>query len=159
EVSRSVGDVMQRRGGVIVVFVVVAALASACTGGGSASAADVASRYVSAWNARDDAAMARLLEQQPAGFASYHKQVLSDLDATAFVARVGTVTENGDRATARLMNHFRSSFGDWDTRGTLMLVKQRGEWRVQWSPQEISDALTNDARLSVSVDWPDRAPV
>src|SRR5262249_29778603 len=107
----------------------------------------------------DDAAMARLLEQQPAGFASYHKQVLSDLDATAFVARVGTVTENGDRATARLMNHFRSSFGDWDTRGTLMLVKQRGEWRVQWSPQEISDALTNDARLSVSVDWPDRAPV
>ena len=150
---------MRCRGGVIAVFVVVATLASACSGSGSASASDVAGRFVRAWNGRDYAAMARLLEQRPAGFASYHKQVLSNLDASTLVARVADVKENGDQATARLTNHFRSTFGDWDTRGTLTLVKQRGDWRVRWTHQQISDALAPDARLSVSVDWPDRAPV
>src|SRR6516162_4708315 len=143
---------MRCRGGVIAVFVVVATLASACSGSGSASASDVANRYVGAWNGRDYAAMARLLEQRPAGFASYHKQVLSNLDASTLVARVADVKENGDQATARLTNHFRSTFGDWDTRGTLTLVKQRGDWRVRWTHQQISDALAPDARLSVSVD-------
>lgn len=144
----------------VVVFL-LAAIVPACGGGSSASGPDAAvDAYLKAWNRQDYKAMAKLVDRPPADFADFHAQVLTDLAVKSSEHRAGAVKEKDDTAAAPLANHYVSDqIGAWDATGTLALVKRNDKWKVQWSTNQIDDALVPSTHLAMDVKWPDRAPV
>jgi cell division protein FtsI/penicillin-binding protein 2 len=142
-----------------VVLTLVASVFAACGSSGEGPSAAV-DRYVGAWNRRDYDAMAKLVAKPPADFADVHRGLVEQLRLSREEHRAADVREDGDRARVALTNQYTTDpFGEWESRGTLELVRRDDVWRILWSPQQIDTRLTPGTHLGLDVDWPDRAPV
>lgn len=144
----------------VVVTVLVAAAVPACASGGSGPT-DAIDAYLRAWSRQDYAAMAKHLARPPAGFEDYQRALLAELRVTrAEHERTGNVEEHGARATATITNRFTSEpFGDWESKGELTAVERAGDWKVRWSRRQVHRALSETRQITMTIDWPDRAPI
>jgi len=145
-----------------------AALAALCLGSvlpacGSSSGngvSGVVNAYLRAWRRRDYGAMAKLVDHSPADFVAFHQAVVADLGIRHARFSAGRATQHGSKATVPLRNRFGvDSLGTWKARGELALIRQRGRWRVDWSPRSMDTSLQPGSRLQKKVQWPDRAPI
>jgi hypothetical protein len=160
-----------RRGTAALAAVLTAALGlAACSSSGSGGAggtsapdpAPTVSAFVAAWSHHDWAAMAALVENPPADFASVNAGVLTDLGATSASYAAGTAqtASGGTRAKAPVTETYHLPvLGTWTVHGALSLVLLHGKWKVAWTPAAIDPALGKDGRFAVRYDWPARAAV
>ena len=127
--------------------------------------ATVSTPYIAAWNQRDWAAMAALVDNPSPDFAASHAALLSDLQATAATFVAGPVTEVLGTATAAFTATITiSGLGPWTYQGSipLRLVKRPKHpraWLVEWTPAVLHPALKPGDHLAFNRTMPPRAPV
>ncbi len=137
----------------------VAAGAAGC-GGPSSTPQATLKAFLTAWDHRDWAAMARLVYRAPADFSAVNSQAFSDLGVTRASYSSGPVSTRSATATAPVVGHLTlSGVGPLTLRSTLALRAHSGRWLVQWAPSTIYPALAPGARFSVSRTWARRAPI
>ncbi|HEX3542317.1 MAG TPA: penicillin-binding transpeptidase domain-containing protein [Acidimicrobiales bacterium] len=140
----------------VAVTVVVVLLRS----GGSDPAGPVAQSYLTAWNRRDFAAMASLVEHPPPNFAAIHQAMFDDLGVANWQYRLGSVTSHAGTADAGYSAHLvLGGIGAWDYSGSMHLAKVFGHWLVEWTPATMYRALTPGAKLTFQRTFPPRAAV
>jgi cell division protein FtsI/penicillin-binding protein 2 len=118
--------------------------------------------FLGAWGKGDWAAMRRQVAAPPADFQQVNAAVFSSLGvkSASFTAGKLTTAKSGDTASAPVTEHFTlPEVGAWDPTTTVRLVKRKGMWHVAWSPATINPKLTTSEKLSVTRDWPTRAPI
>lgn len=139
----------------------ISCLAAAC-GGSSPSAQTVLSRYLSAWDRGDWAAMRSQVLDPPADFTAVNSETFRGLGISrASFASLGiTIAQSGKTASARVSEHFTlSHVGSWRPVTTVRLVKHGGAWRVAWSPATVNPSLRAGQNLALREIWPPRAPI
>ncbi|WP_026124046.1 penicillin-binding transpeptidase domain-containing protein [Nocardiopsis baichengensis] len=105
-----------------------------------------ADAYAAAWGERDYAAMAA---QTTGGDA---EKLLTGLDENLGVEKasieVGEISEGDGSATAPFTATLSlSSAGDWTYEGELPLVRQDGEWKVDFTPDVVHPELSDGTTL------------
>ena len=117
-------------------------------GADGVSAEETAAVYLDAWAAGDAAAMAAVVIDPPADFASVQQQFRATLHvATAEVADI-EVESSGDEATAAFAADLGlQGLGHWAYEGTVDLQRVDGTWGVAFTPASLHPALTDGARL------------
>ncbi|WP_241483042.1 penicillin-binding transpeptidase domain-containing protein [Nocardiopsis halophila] len=105
-----------------------------------------ADAYAAAWGERDYAAMAA---QATGGDA---EKLLTGLDENLGVEKasieVGEISEGDGSATAPFTATLSlSSAGDWTYEGELPLVRQDGEWKVDFAPDVVHPELSDGTTL------------
>ena len=135
-----------------------AALLTACSGAPSAQA--VANSYLADWAKRDWPAMRALVARPPASFTAVNAAAFSDLGVTTASFVAGPPAQNGNAARVPVTQHLRlAGVGTITIRSVLRLTSTSGGWRVTWSPAAIAPQLQPGGRLSLQVNWPDRAQI
>lgn len=87
--------------------------------------------------------------------------VLDRLGASGAAIEIGTVEEDGSRASAAFTATLDlGGVGEFDWAGALFLLEdgERG-WRVDWSPGARHPALAPGGTLRRKSQWPERAPI
>ncbi len=139
---------------------VVALLTFLAGAGSSERAADVADRYLAAWQRHDWRAMSNLAQSPPPELMSTYQSMARDLAPTHERYTRRSVREGDAQTTvayhASLTLRTVSRF-DYD--GTLTLVRAASSWKVQWSPAAVHPQLTDGAHFSVARIVPPRAPI
>ncbi|HET9543450.1 MAG TPA: NTF2-like N-terminal transpeptidase domain-containing protein, partial [Acidimicrobiales bacterium] len=107
-------------------------------GADGASAEETAAVYLNAWAAGDAAAMAAVVIDPPADFASVQQQFRASLHvATAEVADI-EVESSGDEATAAFAADLGlQGLGHWAYDGTVDLQRVDGTWGVAFTPASL----------------------
>ena len=113
-------------------------------------------RYLAAWSRGDDAGAARATDRPPAARAALEAS-RAGLDGAKVSARRGSLTRDGDRATAEVRVAWEvPGFGDFAYDATVALVQRDDRWLVAFAPTAIHPRLTPGTRLGTAVDRPDR---
>ena len=145
---------------VVVALVAVTAVVVILRSGGSDPADPVARSYLSAWNRRDFAAMAAMVEHPPPDFAAIHQALFTDLGVANWQYRLGAVTAHTGAADAAFSAHLvLGGIGTWDYSGSLHLAKVFGHWLVEWTPATMYRGLTAGAKLTFQRTFLPRAAV
>jgi cell division protein FtsI/penicillin-binding protein 2 len=125
-----------------------------------------AERYLDAWADNDTDAMAKLVADPPDDFAEQHQAVVDDLGVGKAQYDIKGISTDDDHeaivnfeATLSL-----TGIGDWKYDSSLRLIPNEddddaGHWKVDWSPTTIHPKLTKDAKLGLSRQRPERAPI
>lgn len=141
----------------------VPATAAAVT---SAEPADVLRDFISAWSDQDYEAMYRLTASPSREL--YPRQVFENRYTVAhnvirFAGVTHTLNDVEMQGTTAVIDYDVAiespTFGIIeDTNRTLRMI-QEGGWKVAWSPMDIFDGLSSEARLTVSVRFPQRGNI
>lgn len=131
----------------------------------SAEPADVLQSFIHAWNREDYEGMYRLIASRSREL--YPRQTFENRYAVAHnVIRFGSVAHTlnqiefqGATAVADYDVAIESAFGAIeDTNRTLRMI-QEGGWKIAWSPMDIFDGLSSQARLDIESYFPPRANI
>ncbi|WP_328816192.1 penicillin-binding transpeptidase domain-containing protein [Nonomuraea cypriaca] len=120
--------------------------------------AETAQRFVAAWQAGDDAAMAAQLAtpQQLGGYA----QQRDALAVESASVKLGAVKEGDGRASAPYTaTLILKNIGEWSYEGQLDLVVADRTWKVDWKPSALHPSMTSEASFALKTRWPDRAEI
>ncbi|HEY2430772.1 MAG TPA: penicillin-binding transpeptidase domain-containing protein [Acidimicrobiales bacterium] len=118
------------------------------------------SAYLAAWNHRDWAAMAALVDRPGADFTAVNSAALTDIQAGSASFTAGAVTLGRGRAAVAFSAHLLlTGLGPWDYTSTLPLVVVKRHWLVQWSPAVINPQLVPGAHLARTRSLPPRGEV
>jgi len=129
----------------------------------SAQPADVLRDFMTAWSAEDYDAMYRLIASQSRNI--YPRQIFENRYTVAHsVIRfdgvehtVNSVEMQGTTAVIDYNVGIQSpTFGVIEDNNRTLRMIQEGGWKVAWSPMDIFDGLSSEARLQVSVRFPPR---
>ncbi len=120
----------------------------------------VVTAYASAWEDGDWASLSALA----AGGAdprSAHEDAWARLEVAEATVRPGPVTVERGRADADLMLELTlAEFGEWSYDTHLTLIREEGEWRVDWSPSTLHPRLEDGLAFARQVtEVPERAPI
>ncbi len=132
----------------------------------SAEPADVLREFIAAWNREDYDGMYRLIASRSRElyprqtFANRYQAVHSIIRVGAVDHRLNQVEYQGTTAVLDYDLVMESpDFGAIeDTRRTLRMI-QEGGWKIAWSPMDIFDGLSSQARLEVSRKFLPRANI
>ena len=121
----------------------------------SAEPADVLREFVNAWNIEDYDGMYRLIASRSREL--YPRQTFENRYAVAHnVIRFGGAAHTLNRvafqgATAVIDYDvaIESAFGQIEDAGRTLRMIQEGGWKIAWSPMDIFDGLSSQARLDV----------
>lgn len=137
----------------------VAATLGGC-GGPSGSPAATLSRFLSAWNRNDGAAMASLVDRPAPGFGATLGSYTAGLQATSAVHRAGKVTSQAGHRTAQVSSTYQlPKVGPWTVTTTAELVERSGRWKVLWSPSIVAPGLQPGQHLEADYSWAPRAAI
>jgi len=129
----------------------------------SAQPADVLREFITAWSAEDYETMYRLIASQSRTI--YPRQIFENRYTVAHsVIRfagvehtLNEVTMQGETAVLDYNIGIQSpTFGVIEDNNRTLRMVQEGGWKVAWSPMDIFDGLSSEARLQVSVRFPPR---
>ncbi len=129
----------------------------------SAQPADVLRDFIVAWDAEDYDTMYRLIASPSRSI--YPRQVFENRYTVAHSAirfdgvehALNEVTFQGETAVIDYNVGIQSpTFGVIEDNNRVMRMVQEGGWKVAWSPMDIFDGLSSEARLQVSVRFPPR---
>jgi cell division protein FtsI/penicillin-binding protein 2 len=111
------------------------------------------------WENGQYAAAAGLTTGAPAGVAAALQDTYRDVGAAAVSLDMSTVTQHGDKASARFDASVDLGRGgeSWDYRGSFDLRRVGSGWKVVWSPSVIAPGLQPGLRLAVVSSEPQRA--
>jgi cell division protein FtsI/penicillin-binding protein 2 len=141
-------------------LLVAAGLLLAGCGGSSSTPQATLKTFLTAWQARDWAAMKRHVASAPADFASVNASAFTALGVTSARFTAGRVTRKGSTASAPVTERFELPVvGAWSPSTRVKLVQRKGTWLVSWTPATINPALRSGDRLLVGRTWPARAPI
>jgi len=116
-------------------------------------------KYLSAWEQRDVARMARLVST-PDDLRSTYVEAFAGLTVTRARFEAGTVTVTGGRAEVLFAARLQlAGLGRWAYRGRLTLEHDGSRWLVAWSPAALHPALRPGLRLAETSETPPRAPI
>lgn len=142
---------------------VVALIIATVTGIGPSEPSVTASvtSFLLAWETRHYAAAARMTTGSHIVVARTLQNAYSQLGAQGLALSMGEITVHGDSAIARFNASIDLGRGGrpWNYQGRLVLRRQPGGWRVQWSPSVIVPGLGPGDRLAVLTTVPGRAPL
>jgi cell division protein FtsI/penicillin-binding protein 2 len=126
----------------------------------SPSADDAADRYLAAWQARDWQAMRGLVHAPPPELETTYAAMGRDLGVTGarYERRSTEQRDTGATVTFRASLTLRS-VGNLAYDGSLHLVREQKQWKVQWTAAAVHPQLTDGARFAVARVVPERAPV
>jgi Penicillin binding protein transpeptidase domain/NTF2-like N-terminal transpeptidase domain/Penicillin-binding Protein dimerisation domain len=126
-------------------------LVGACSvfGDGDEDGARVAAdAYLTAFAAGDVDAMAAVVADPPADFATVQRQFRTALQVVAVEATTGAVEASGATAQAGFEVTLRlQGVGLWHYEGRLDLERVDGDWRVAWTPAALHPALVEGATI------------
>ncbi len=136
----------------------LAAALSSCSSGPTPGS--TASAYLTAWAAKDWAAMLQLTSNPPADFTTVNQAAFTDLSVQSASFTAGTLSQSGSTATEPFTERLTlGGLGTVSIPSTLHLVQAQGKWLVSWSPATIAPQLRQGDALSVRTTWPARAPI
>ena len=125
-----------------------------------------AERYLDAWAGNDTDAMAKLVADPPDDFAEQHQAVVDSLGVDKAQYEVTGISTDHDNEAIVTFEATLSltGIGDWTYESRLRLVPNEddddaGHWKVDWSPATIHPKLTEGAKLGLSRERPERAPI
>lgn len=132
----------------------------------SAQPVDVVRDFVAAWSDENYEGMYRLIASQSREL--YPRQVFENRYTVAhsvirFSGVTHTINDVEIQGTTAILDYDvvieSPTFGNIeDTHRTIRLI-QEGGWKVAWSPLDIFDGLSSEARLTVSTRFPQRANI
>lgn len=132
----------------------------------SARPEDVLRDFVTAWDAQDYTAMYRLLASRSREL--YPAQVFENRYTVAhtvikFESVDYVLNELSLQGNTAILDYNVTidspTFGEIQDDHRLMRLIQEGGWKVAWSPMDIFDGLSSDARLQVDTRFPQRANI
>lgn len=119
----------------------------------------VGERFLEAWQRRDAAGMASLVQGAPADLPDRLTRTWTDLGVVDQRLRLAGVGE-GENAKALYRAELTLGEGQkWNYEGTFSFTKADGEWRVRWSPSVLHPDLQEGQRLAASREFPERAAI
>ncbi|WP_309485847.1 penicillin-binding transpeptidase domain-containing protein, partial [Marinitenerispora sediminis] len=117
-----------------------------------------ATAFVEAWNTGDYGALADLATGE--GVTDAFTQVAENLGVEATEVVLGTLTADGDSATAPFdVTLALSNAGEWSYEGELPLARVDGEWKVDFSPAVIHPELGDGQTLVRANEWGERGRI
>ncbi len=128
-------------------------------------------RYLDTWQRRDYQALYEMLSTAAKGritqerFVGRHQAIMSGVVITKVGGTVGAVQllpVGADPTTASVgltVTMESGRVGRIEEQKTLGLVREGGEWRVDWTPDLIFNGLTNENLVRVYPDDPQRGPI
>ncbi|MGN9840225.1 penicillin-binding transpeptidase domain-containing protein [Nonomuraea sp. H19] len=120
--------------------------------------AETAQRFAAAWQAGDQAAMARELAK-PQQLGAYGQQ-RSALSVESASIQLGKVTEGDDRARVPYTATFAlKNIGQWSYQGEIDLMVADRTWKVDWTPKTLHPSMTAGATFAIKTRWPERAEI
>ncbi|MGW0803953.1 penicillin-binding transpeptidase domain-containing protein [Nonomuraea sp. NPDC002799] len=120
--------------------------------------AETAQRFVAAWQAGDDPAMAA--ELATAQQLGVYDQQRSALAVESAAIKLGRITEGDGRASAPYTATFAlKNVGEWSYDGQIDLVVADRHWKVDWTPTTLHPSMTPGAAFALKTDWPGRAEI
>ncbi|MEN3281733.1 MAG: hypothetical protein V7607_2873 [Solirubrobacteraceae bacterium] len=115
--------------------------------------------YLAAWARGDDRGAAALTDD-PRAAAARLSASRRGLDGARLRASVVEVREHGDAADADVRVRWDvPGIGPWSYGATIALARDKGKWRVAWTPADIHPRLRGASRLGTVRQAPDRAPI
>ena len=121
------------------------------------------SRYLSAWEQFDTAAMAAVVEGAPAGMAEAVTGMRDDLKVTRAAFRTVIVERIGEEQAATFGAELDvGGLGQLRYDGRLRLVRSTTaakEWRIVWDHSSLHPDLRADRRFELGRSWATRAPI
>jgi cell division protein FtsI/penicillin-binding protein 2 len=147
-----------------IAFVVVAgALGAGFTDGfnGAGSPETAVSTFLLQWQEAHYAQAARLTDGPRAQVTAQLAAAYTDLDASAEVFALKSVTEQGSTATATYTAtvNLAEDGQQWSYTGMFHLTARGGSWYVDWAPSVINPELGPGDRLAVATNYAPRAPI
>ena len=133
---------------------------------GGVEPADVLRTFMEAWNAEDFEAMYRLIASPSRDL--YARQVFENRYTVAhtvirFAGVSHTLNDVEMQGTTAVVDYDVAiespTFGIIEDKHRVMRMVQEGGWKVAWSPMDIFDGLSSEARLQISVRFPQRAEI
>ena len=116
-------------------------------------------RFAAAWTRGDDAGAARATDRPTVARAQLEAS-RRGLDGASVAARVGAVTEDGDRASATLTVRWEvPRAGRWSYRSRISARRGENGWTVAWNPRTIHPALKPTTRLGTVRETPARGRI
>lgn len=120
---------------------------------------EVVERYAQAWSRGDDRAAARETDRPDVALEALIAS-RRGLDGARVRAEVGDVSEDGDRADARLRVTWRvPRIGDFAYDARVPLVEGDDGWQVEWRAENVHPKLGDETRLGTMTVAPPRASI
>ena len=124
-----------------------------------ADPADTLDAFLSEWEAGHDRRAAGRTDATRAA-ATELRANRSGLDGARVEAETLDLSEDGDRATARVrLTWAVPGIGPWDYETRIPLVRVAGDWRVRWTPKLVHPRLDEVTRLGTTRAFAERAPI
>lgn len=132
----------------------------------SAEPNDVLNDFINAWNTEDYEAMYRLIASPSRDI--YAQQVFINRYTVAhnvirFAGVTHTLNDVELQGTTAILDYDvvidSPTFGNIEDQNRTMRMVKEGGWKVAWSPLDIFDGLSSEARLRVSTRFPQRANI
>ncbi|MBB4932046.1 hypothetical protein F4561_002866 [Lipingzhangella halophila] len=121
---------------------------------------ETAASYAAAWGEGDYAAMAGLAAGNSDDTEQNLDQFASNLGVTEAQVDMGEVSADGDNATAPYEATLSlKNAGDWSYEGELPMVRQDGEWLVDFSPAVMHPELDEGQTLARVNAWGERGNI
>ncbi|QVQ54654.1 penicillin-binding protein [Spiractinospora alimapuensis] len=124
-----------------------------------ASPEDTADDFVAAWQEGDYAAMAALASDG-AGLQDLYADVSDQLGLESVAVTLEDVVQDGGAATADFTATMElGDAGEWSYDGQLALLRQEGDWFVDYSPATLHPELEEGQSLTRTNDWEERGEI
>jgi cell division protein FtsI/penicillin-binding protein 2 len=121
--------------------------------------ADALDPFLADWSAGRDHAAGKRTDAPRAAAAALHANHRG-LDGARLDAEAGEVSQDGDRATARVRLRWTvPGIGPWEYETRVPLLEVDGAWRVRWTPALVHRELRGGKRLGTTRSCPERAPI
>ena len=114
------------------------------------------STYLDAWARFDPAAMAAVVDGDPAGLAEAVTAMRDELRVTHATFR--TVRVEAAQATFDADIEV-AGMGHLQYEGHLPIVRREADWRIVWDPSALHPSLRPGLHFEIGVVWPTRAPI
>lgn len=139
---------------------VVALLTTLAGTGSSNRPAEVADRWLSAWQRHDWRNMNNLAQAPPPELVTTYQAMTRDLAPIHERYTPGSVRGSATQATVAFHASLAlRTVGRFDYDGSLTLVRDASSWKVQWSPSAVHPQLTDGARFATTRIVAQRAPI
>jgi cell division protein FtsI/penicillin-binding protein 2 len=143
-----------------------APLLAGCGGSAPPKPGPALNAFLNAWSRGDWAAMRAEVADPPRNFRTVNTQVFRALGVQGARFDPGPVQSvkgtHGapERASAAVAAHYTlPHIGSWSPTSTVHLVLRRRTWKIVWSPRTIDPQLRAGETITVTRDWPTRAPI
>jgi penicillin-binding protein 2 len=132
----------------------------------SVEPADVMQEFITAWSDEDYETMYRLIASPSRDL--YPRQVFENRYTVAhsvirFTGVTHTLNTTEMQGTTAILDYNVAiespTFGIIEDKDRTLRMVQEGGWKIAWSPMDIFDGLSSEARLQVSVRFPSRANI